>query len=139
MRGLLLLMHWLWARSLELKAVILICRPEEEEGTAGAGAVDFKRKEVFNMPGFNGTGPAGMGPMTGRGRGYCNPSQTAYGPATEGGPGYFGPSYAQGFGRDQGSGRGRGFSSGFRPGSGRGQGYGTGIGRRGAYPARRGR
>ncbi len=23
------------------------------------------------MPGFNGTGPAGMGPMTGRGRGYC--------------------------------------------------------------------
>ncbi|MDD4168660.1 MAG: DUF5320 domain-containing protein [Desulfotomaculaceae bacterium] len=23
------------------------------------------------MPGFNGTGPAGMGTMTGRGRGYC--------------------------------------------------------------------
>jgi hypothetical protein len=23
------------------------------------------------MPGFDGTGPAGMGPMTGRGRGYC--------------------------------------------------------------------
>lgn len=23
------------------------------------------------MPGFNGTGPAGGGPMTGRGRGYC--------------------------------------------------------------------
>ncbi len=23
------------------------------------------------MPGFNGTGPAGMGSMTGRGRGYC--------------------------------------------------------------------
>lgn len=23
------------------------------------------------MPGFNGTGPAGMGAMTGRGRGYC--------------------------------------------------------------------
>lgn len=23
------------------------------------------------MPGFNGTGPAGMGPMTGKGRGYC--------------------------------------------------------------------
>ncbi|RPJ64087.1 MAG: hypothetical protein EHM12_00630 [Dehalococcoidia bacterium] len=23
------------------------------------------------MPGFDGTGPAGMGPMTGRGMGYC--------------------------------------------------------------------
>ena len=23
------------------------------------------------MPGFNGTGPYGMGPMTGRGTGYC--------------------------------------------------------------------
>ncbi|HEX7363949.1 MAG TPA: DUF5320 domain-containing protein [Dehalococcoidia bacterium] len=23
------------------------------------------------MPGFNGTGPHGMGPMTGRGMGYC--------------------------------------------------------------------
>lgn len=23
------------------------------------------------MPGFDGTGPAGMGPMTGRGRGFC--------------------------------------------------------------------
>lgn len=23
------------------------------------------------MPGFNGTGPASMGPMTGKGRGYC--------------------------------------------------------------------
>jgi len=23
------------------------------------------------MPGFNGTGPRGMGPMTGSGRGYC--------------------------------------------------------------------
>lgn len=28
------------------------------------------------MPGFDGTGPAGMGPMTGGGRGWCNP----YGP-----------------------------------------------------------
>jgi hypothetical protein len=25
------------------------------------------------MPGMNGTGPAGMGPMTGGGRGWCNP------------------------------------------------------------------
>ena len=25
------------------------------------------------MPGFNGTGPQGMGPMTGGGRGFCSP------------------------------------------------------------------
>ena len=25
------------------------------------------------MPGFNGTGPNGMGPMTGGGRGFCSP------------------------------------------------------------------
>ena len=28
------------------------------------------------MPGFNRTGPRGMGPMTGGGRGYCNPRGT---------------------------------------------------------------
>jgi len=38
------------------------------------------------MPGFDGTGPAGMGPMTGGGRGFCSPwgirSRTGiYGPA----------------------------------------------------------
>jgi len=26
------------------------------------------------MPGFDGTGPRSMGPMTGGGRGYCNPA-----------------------------------------------------------------
>ena len=26
------------------------------------------------MPGFDGTGPMGMGPMTGGGRGFCSPS-----------------------------------------------------------------
>jgi hypothetical protein len=28
------------------------------------------------MPGFDGTGPRGMGPMTGGGRGFCNPNRT---------------------------------------------------------------
>ncbi|HBF43905.1 MAG TPA: hypothetical protein DDW42_09840 [Desulfobacteraceae bacterium] len=89
------------------------------------------------MPGFNGSGPAGMGPMTGWGQGYCNPSRTAYGPAAAGGgPGYFGPGYAQGFSRGQGYGRGRGFNTGVRSGFGRGRGYAIGTGRRGAYPAR---
>lgn len=27
------------------------------------------------MPGFDGTGPNGMGPMTGGGRGFCNPQR----------------------------------------------------------------
>ena len=34
------------------------------------------------MPGFDGTGPRGMGPMTGRGRGFCavplNVSETEF-------------------------------------------------------------
>ena len=30
------------------------------------------------MPGFDGTGPRGMGPMTGGGRGFCNPYTAPY-------------------------------------------------------------
>jgi hypothetical protein len=55
------------------------------------------------MPGGDGTGPAGMGPMTGRGAGYC--------------AGYSAPGFAnQAFGRGFGFGRGLGF--GFRRGRG---------------------
>ena len=32
---------------------------------------DGERKEVNQMPAFDGTGPKGLGPMTGRGEGYC--------------------------------------------------------------------
>ena len=60
------------------------------------------------MPGFDGTGPMGAGPMTGGGRGMCTPSRRFF---SFGG---FGP--------------GRGFG----PGFGRGRGYGKGFGRRGA-------
>jgi hypothetical protein len=66
------------------------------------------------MPGLDGTGPMGAGPMTGGGWGLCNPSGTAYA----------GPVF----------GRGRGFRGGFRPGFGQGRGYGRGFGWRGAYP-----
>jgi hypothetical protein len=116
----------------------LICRPKVEEDTAGAGAVDFKREEVFHMPRFDGTGPAGMGPMTGWGRGYCNTSQTTYGSAPAWGPGYWGAVYGSGFGRGRGFSQSRGFDRGFWPGTGRGRGYGRGFGWRGAYPARGG-
>ena len=67
------------------------------------------------MPGLNGTGPMGGGPMTGGGRGLCNP---------------YGRSYAF-----WGYGRGCGFRGGFGSGFGRGRGYARGIGRRGFYPA----
>jgi hypothetical protein len=30
------------------------------------------------MPGFDGTGPAGRGPMTGGGRGWCSPYGSTY-------------------------------------------------------------
>ena len=49
------------------------------------------------MPGFDGTGPMGMGPMTGGARGFCNP-------------------YGRPFAR-------RGFRQGFGGGPGRGRGY----------------
>jgi hypothetical protein len=57
------------------------------------------------MPGFNGTGPRGMGPMTGGGRGFCNPYGFAYG---------MGFGYRPGFGRPMGRGRGGGFGRGMR-------------------------
>jgi len=64
------------------------------------------------MPRFDGTGPMGAGPMTGGGRGVCNPDDTGYGVA-------YGRSY----------GRGRGPTNGFTPGFGQGRGLGRGRGR----------
>ena len=50
------------------------------------------------MPGFDGTGPRGMGPMTGGGRGFCRPpgSYRGYGflPASYGYPYRAGPAFA---------------------------------------------
>ncbi len=74
------------------------------------------------MPRGDGTGPMGMGPMTGRGAGYC--------------AGYSAPGYANaaggGYGCGIGRGRGRGFRrmyfSGGVPGAGRFPGYGYGYG-----------
>ena len=63
------------------------------------------------MPGFDGTGPRGNGPMTGGARGYCSPDRAGYS-------------------RGGGSGLRRGYS----PGLGWVRGYGKGFGRR-AYPA----
>ncbi len=97
------------------------------------GGLNSKGKEVFYMPGFDGTGPVGIGSMTGRGQGFCNSSRTAYGPTPVLRPGYRGYGYGQGFGQ------GRGIRGGFGSGFGQGRGYGRGFGWRGASPARRGR
>lgn len=67
------------------------------------------------MPGFDGTGPMGMGPLTGRGMGFCavpysgTPYPTTYGypayPTTYGYPAMYGRPY---FFPRMGRGRGRG-------------------------------
>ena len=75
------------------------------------------------MPGFDGTGPRGMGPMTGGMRGWCPTGATRTGgywpyrapfPAFRrfwspfGGRGWFGRPFGRGMGRMGGWGRGRG-------------------------------
>ena len=79
----------------------------------------IKGKEVMEMPFGDGTGPRGLGPMTGRGAGFC---------AGFGAPGFANPmpgyahpyGYAHlapvspGFGRGLGRGFGRGFGRGWR-------------------------
>ena len=61
------------------------------------------------MPGFDGSGPMGGGPMTGGARGYCN-------------PGAAGSGYRMGYGR--GMAYGRGFRGSFGAGRGLRRGYG---------------
>ena len=74
------------------------------------------------MPRGDGTGPAGMGPMTGRAAGYC---------AGYGVPGYANPVGGRGFGLGWGRGFGRGLGLGFRGGRGR---WATGWGGYGPAP-----
>jgi len=56
------------------------------------------------MPGGDGTGPAGMGPMTGRAAGFCAGFPV---------PGYANPVGGRGMGMGWGRGRGGGFGRGF--------------------------
>ena len=55
------------------------------------------------MSGGDGTGPAGFGPRTGRGMGYCSGFDA---------PGYFNAGFGRPFGAGRGGGRGRGGSRG---------------------------
>jgi len=68
-------------------------------------------REVLLMPRGDGTGPSGMGPMTGRAAGYC---------AGYGAPGFASGAGWRGAGRGIGWGRGRGWRPGWGGGWGRG-------------------
>jgi len=63
------------------------------------------------MPGFDGTGPQGMGPKTGGGRGFCSPGTSTYAHGyinpTIRGAGHGGIPWGGGRGRAFGGGRGR--------------------------------
>ncbi|QEN06595.1 hypothetical protein EXM22_00795 [Oceanispirochaeta crateris] len=71
------------------------------------------------MPKGDRRGPNGMGPMTGRGAGFCNGSST---------PGFINSGFAGGYGLGRGAGRGRGFDRSYGVGFGRGMGRGLGMG-----------
>lgn len=84
------------------------------------------------MPRFDGTGPAGMGPMTGGARGWCNPYGSrgdSYAPYRPPYPVPVRPDFAYGFRRPRWGlgrgfwGRGRGLALGRGWGRGRGRGW----------------
>jgi hypothetical protein len=121
--------------------------PGQLEGLVGLQGTPFSQKvnnfentgkEVINMPFGDGTGPAGLGPMTGRAAGFCagypmpgymNPVAIRAGFYGVGAP-IVGP-YGAGYGMPYGGQvnpwlrRGLGFGRGF----GRGRGWGRGRGR----------
>lgn len=69
------------------------------------------------MPGFDRSGPMGTGPMTGGGRGFCNPANTGTG-----------AQFARSYGYGRGMGIGRGFRGGYGPDSGIRRGFCRGFG-----------
>ena len=73
------------------------------------------------MPGFDRTGPAGMGPMTGGARGPCNPMYAGYDPYRPPYPAPMQP-YHPGYAPRYGFGRPR-WGRGWRRGRGRGRGW----------------
>jgi hypothetical protein len=71
-----------------------------------SGAAGIIEEEAIDMPFGDGTGPRGMGPMTGRGAGYCTGAGRPGFANMAFGRGWFG--FNPGFGRGMGMGRGRG-------------------------------
>jgi len=73
-----------------------------------ANKINLNCKKEATMPGFDGNGPMGAGPMTGGARGYCNRTDNEYaGPAFR--PVGFGGMMAYGRGLRRGFGWRRGF------------------------------
>ncbi|MBW1714369.1 MAG: DUF5320 domain-containing protein [Deltaproteobacteria bacterium] len=85
------------------------------------------------MPGFDGTGPRGMGPMTGGGRGWCNPYYAGARPPFMGAYPYGSP-YGMGYVPPYGAGYTTPYAGypygayGFGRGFGGGRGFGRGRG-----------
>lgn len=121
----------------------------EEEAPAGLVGAHLKRMEGVPMPLGNGTGPAGLGPLTGRGVGFCAGypipgymNRFGVGPATPVPGAYPAPTTVPGFavtagnpwpypvyGGAFGAVWGRPFGGGFGRGFGRGGSFGLGFGR----------
>lgn len=102
------------------------------------GNFENTEKEVISMPLGNGTGPAGMGPMTGRAAGFCAGYPVpGYMNPVVGRAGFYGAgvpavgAYGTGYGMPYGGWGRRGF--GFGRGFGRGWGRGRGRGRFGYW------
>ncbi len=123
------------AADLEDRAAEAALEETEEYRTAKrVGFIGRRLEEVIEMPGFDRTGPLGMGPRTGGGFGLCRPrsAREATGPSPypmRGAGRGFAP-WGGGRGRVWGGGRGAG-------GWGRGRGGGFGAGR-GGFGAGRG-
>ena len=108
--------------------------PSQIEGYAGLQSAPVRIKEnasnntqpeeVRNMPRGDGTGPSGMGPMTGRAAGYC---------AGYPEPGYMNPGPAAGYRTPYPL-----SSPAIAPRFGRGRGFGRGFGREGGFGRGRG-
>jgi len=124
-------------------------KPGQTRGFAGLQSVPVGQKvknfentgkEVINMPFGDGTGPAGMGPMTGRAAGFCagystpgymNPVVGRVGFYGAGAPavGPYGAGYSMPYVGRVNPWLGRGFGFGFGRGFSRGRGWSRGHGR----------
>ncbi len=113
-------------RACPVGAIYEVAGVPQKVGFFQGSAVGREGKEVSTMPFGDGTGPRGLGPMTGRGMGYCagfgRPG--VYNPVPGGGYGGYGFGLARGWGRGMGVGWGRGMGVGWGRGRGGGRGRG---------------
>ena len=127
-------------------------KPRQVKGLAGIQGmpvnldnsdIKVQEREVINMPFGDGTGPAGMGPMTGRSAGFCaGYPVSGYMNPVAGRAGFYGAgvpavgpygaglySYGAGYGNPYAAWGNPWLRRGFGPGRGFGRGWGRGRGR----------